>query len=279
MENELKNVIPQKNLENDMPQSIPEEVAPKEKALKKEDSSEVNTENQLKELLGYEEGDLYGKAVSHINSLNSYKEQNESLNEKLLDVFKTNDDVSDFMRDMLNGAEVNVAIARNFDMSNMQPQEGDPDYKEWNKALEDRKKKVADKSAYLKEVDDNIQLSAKELDAFAKANNLSKEDAGAFLNEIDELMASIMKGKVSKAVLTRFYKGINYDNDLENNAKTAEVKGRNAKIEDLKIKDNKNKGDGIPKLTAQNKIKQPEPKVKKDVWSQAVESQLRKNKY
>ena len=240
-----------------------------------EEASEESTESDLRKILGLKDDeDLSG----HIKSLKDYKEQNESVNAKLLDLFEAQPEIGAFLKDVMNGAPANVAIARNFDVSAMEPQEGEPDYEEWSKAVEGRKKTLAEKQKYLKEIDDNVKMSAKELDAFAKENKLSDADAEEFLNSVDKLVADLVKGKVTKDALTRFYKGINYDKDLEEKAKVAEVNGKNAKIEDLQKKEAAKVGDGIPKLKAQNKVKESAPKSKADNWSQAIDAHLKRNK-
>ncbi len=255
------------------PQEEPsKEVAPD--APEKE-SSEVS----LRKHLGIKDGeDLHGKALDHIKSLQDYKDNNESVNSKLLEVFETQPEIGSFLKDIVNGAPVNVAIAKNFDVESLKAQDGDPDYDEWNKAIEGRKKTLAEKQKYLKEIDDNVKMSAKELEAFTKENKLSDEDAEDFLKGVDQLVADLVRGKVTKDALTRFYKGINYDKDIKEQTKVAEVKGKNTKIEELKKKEESKVGDGIPKLKAQNKVETPKPQAQLDPFSQAIESHLKRNK-
>ena len=238
-----------------------------------------SSEMRLRKHLGVKDGeDLHGKALEHIQSLQDYKDKNESVNAKLLEVFETQPEIGSFLKDIVNGAPVNVAIARNFDVESLKAQEGDPDYDEWNKAIDGRKKTVAEKQKYLKEIDDNVKMSAKELDAFTKENKLSDSEAEDFLKSVDQLVADLVRGKVTKDALTRFYKGINYDKDIKEQAKVAEVKGKNAKIDELKKKEDSKVGDGIPKLKAQNRVEKPKPPAKQDPWSQAIESHLKRNK-
>lgn len=243
----------------------------------KETPPEKDAKVKLSELLELGEGeDLYEKAYANVSSSKSYREKNESLNQRLLEVFEANDDVASFMREVLNDVPVNVAIARNFDTGEMEAQEGDPDYEEWGKASSERKQKLLDKKAYLKEVKENSELTRKEVTAFAKENNLSEEEANSFLGDVDVLIGDAIKGKVTKDTLGRFLKGTKYEKDLSHATEVAEVAGRNAKIEVMKKKKAEKKGDGIPNLTGQNKVKEPPPKKSMDNFSRAIEAQIKK---
>ena len=283
MDNKNKQEIPEAPLEeaaqepveepNKPIENAPAKDAPVEEAPTAEQSA--SDESELRKILGLkEEDDLKG----HIKSLKDYKEQNETVNAKLLDLFEAQPEIGSFLKDVLRGAPANIAIARNFDISELEPQEGEPDYEEWGKAVESRKKTLAEKQKYLKEIEDNVNMSAKELDAFTKENNLSDEEAEEFVKSVDQLVADLVKGKVTKDALTRFYKGINYDKDLEEKSKVAEVKGKNAKIEDLQKKEAAKVGDGIPKLKAQNKVKESAPAPEPDNWSRAIDAHLKRRK-
>lgn len=250
------------------------ETPPEEAAEPKQ--AEPSAEEQLRKHLKVGDGeDLHAKALSHIKELGEYKKQNDAVNQKLIEAFDQHPELAAMVKDVVNGAPVNVAIARNIDVDALKPGEGDDDEEEWNKALEQRKKTKAEKEAYLKELDDNIKMSRKELDAFAKENNISDDKAEDFLKNVDELVSNMVRGKVTKEALNVFYKGLQHDNDVQDAAKVGEVKGKNAKIEAIKAKEDAVKGDGLPKLASQNETK-PKPKEEVDPWSEAIQRRVKR---
>lgn len=230
----------------------------------------LTPEQALRNHLKLKDGeDLHSAALSNLQDMQGYKDQNEKVNKKLVDALENNPEFAQMTKEVLAGVPVHIAIARNIDMEAMAPNEGDDDYGDYQKAIEDNKKTRAEKEKYLKDMDDNIKMSAKQVDEFAKENKLTDDETENFLKDVDQLVSDMVKGKVTKEALSTFYKGMKRDDDVKDAKKAGEIEGKNAKIEAVKEKEDAAKGDGLPALEAQNVIKEP-AKPELDPWSKAI---------
>jgi len=171
-----------------------------------------------------------------------------AINQRLVEVFEQYPEIANFMDDVMKGASPEIAIARNFDTDNIQPQDGDPDYDEWEKALQERKKKTADLSKFQEELDANKVESSKIFDKFAEEKGYDEAKMDEFLGEVDKFLSDIYRGRVTMDFLKAIEKAMNYGKDVADAAEQAKIDARNEKIE-LKKEKLKPKGDGIPNLT------------------------------
>lgn len=234
----------------------------------KDSHPDLDTENQ---------DDFYNAADQQFNDLNDYKTRNTAANKSMIDSFNTRPEVGGFMKDIIAGAPGNVAYARNFGTDNMVPGEGDDDEGAWKEAAASYKQKQSDSEAYTQSISDNMELSAKEVQAFAQENNLDGEATAAFLTEVDNLVADAIKGTVKKATLTSLFRAMNADNEVADATAAAEVKGRNENIDAKKLEEAPT-GDGLPKVSSTTEEKEPAPTVKQDAFSAAIEHQLNKKR-
>ena len=237
-----------------------------------------SSEQMLRKHLKLKEGDdIHQHALSQLQELGKYKNQNEGINQKLIDAFENNPEFAQATKEIVAGVPAHIAIARHIDMESLTPKEGDDDYEEFQKAISENKKSKAEKQKYLKNMEDNIKMSAKQVEEFAKENKLSDEEAENFLKNVDELVSDMVKGKVTKEALNTFYKGMKRDEDVAEAKEAGKVEGKNEKIEAQKEKEDAAKGDGLPNLEAQNKVKEP-AKAKLSSWEEAMIAEQNKRK-
>ena len=135
--------------------------------------------------------DLSGK-VETINKANA----------KLKSVLVDSPETAQFLAMLIEGASVPEALARCFDMDSITPQEGDPDYEKWNGAIAERKKKHEADEKFNEELTTNKVESSKAFDAFVKEKGMSEDEADSFLDQIDEVLSSVYRGKVTADFLT-----------------------------------------------------------------------------
>lgn len=224
-----------------------------------------------------DEDAFYDAADKHLSELTDYKTKNTAINKTLLDVFNSNPELAEVVKDMTKGASFAEAIARNVDIDELKPAEGDPDEEKWKKALEERMAKKKAAEDYQKSIDVNSELSKKDFKEFVKENNLNAEQGAKIISKIDELVSDAIKGRITKNTLSSFYRAMNADNEVAQAAKVAEIKGRNANIEAKKTA-TKPKGDGLPKISSTTVEKEPKPKEKLDPFSEAIKYQLNKKR-
>lgn len=195
--------------------------------------------------------------LKKIKELSDWNDKNNKLNKKLLDTLEAYPDMAEALKDMVKGAEPIVALARHFDFENITPIVGDPDYDAWQKAVDDRMKAKAEREKYAREVDINYKNSLGEMELFVKDRNLSQEEAMKFYKVVDQMVADIYKGKITKKTLDNLFKAVNYDDDVVKAEKKGEVNGKNQRIEMKKELDEKKTGDGLPSLANASQEQEP----------------------
>ena len=192
--------------------------------------------------------EIDASAEAMINELMDYQKTGQEANAKLIEIFEAEPEIASFMSDLMKGATVPVALARNFDLDGITPQEGEPDYGEWASAAEERKAKAQSNSKYQEELTANKVESSKAFTDFEKEKGMSQEEADAFIDKVEGFLADIYKGRVTKDFLDAMYKATDYESALTNARKESELKGKNASVDLQKKNYSKPKGDGLPEV-------------------------------
>ena len=208
---------------------------------------------------------FYKNAYERYDKLSEYQKKNQAVNENMIKTFNSNPELAGFMRDVMKGAPISEAIARNLDVDSIKPMEGEPDYDKWNESLAERKKRLADQEAYLKSIDENVNSTVEEIKNFQQEAGLSDEDTQTFIKQVDAFVADAITGKVSKQVLQMLHKAFTADDQI----KAAEIKGRNENIEAKKVV--KKDGDGMPDIRSTTEDKGDNVPVRPNKWVQAID--------
>ena len=127
--------------------------------------------------------------MEHLDGLEGYKSSTSGLHSKLAEVLDAVPELAGIIRDVSKGASFAEALSRNVDLEDITPIEGDPDYEAWNKNLETRK-------AGKQSMQENLEMSAAEMRAFAEENGMAAEDATKFLGAVDALIGEVVSGKI-----------------------------------------------------------------------------------
>lgn len=209
--------------------------------------------------------------MEHLDGLEGYKSSTSGLHSKLAEVLDAVPELAGIIRDVSKGASFAEALSRNVDLEDLTPIEGDPDYEAWNKNLETRK-------AGKQSMQENLEMSAAEMRAFAEENGMAAEDATKFLGAVDALIGEVVSGKITRKTLAQMKKALDYEMDVQAAEQAGEVRGRNAKIEAKREAQNAAIGDGMPGLTSSAAPPEPKPKPKSDPWAQAIDQDNAKRK-
>lgn len=205
----------------------------------------------------------------YLNDLEGYKEKGKSTNKKLINLFEAEPEVGNVVRDMINGATFREALARHLSPEDLTAIEGDPDYEKWNANKTAREDSAAKRRKFEDDYANNIELSQKAVEEFATENNMTEESATDFLSKLDQFIADVNNGNVSKNSLSLFKKALNYDSDMANASEKATIAGRNQNIVASKEAVPAT-GDGIPKIANSSAV--PEvPKAAPDYMSGLVD--------
>lgn len=90
----------------------------------------------------------------------------------------------------------------------------------------------------------NIQKSVEDIEQLKNEKGYTDEQVDEGMKKICQIAYDAIVGKFSKEALDFAFKGLSHDEDVETAAQEAEVRGRNANIEEKLRK--RSKGDGIP---------------------------------
>ena len=220
-------------------------------------------------------GDLIDKLKDENGNLTQEQERIAGGNKKLLEIMQEVPGVADFLADLFMGASLPVALARNFNMEDFTPQEGEPDYEAWDKAKSERSAKLSERQKLDEELTANKVESSKAFNDYQTEKGLSDEEMDAFVDKIDTFLGDIYKGKVTRDFLDAVYKATAYDTDLAATRTAALVEGKNTAIEAKKAE--LPKGDGLPKLGATGEM--PEKPVKEpDIFDRVQKNYEKRNR-
>jgi len=195
--------------------------------------------------------EAFDHAIEYLDHLEDYQKRNNETNEKLYDMFDKNPELVAFVGDIINGAPIVAALARNFDLNDIEPQMGDPDYEAWDKAKKERESKLSERKKTMEMLEKNKIASQKEINDFIKESKLSEEEANDFLQKVDEALNPLTKGLVGKDFLKMMRKALSHEKEVENAAKAAEIKTKNEKIVAERVKKSQSQGDGLPHVQSQ----------------------------
>ena len=169
----------------------------------------------------------------------------EAANKTIMEVVQAYPEFAQIIEDVANGIPVQVAIARQFDPSELAVPEGEPDYEAYKQAAEERTKRLADMKARVETREKNMARSKTDVDAFFAEQGLSEEEQQQFVAWVDnEILANLLDGKVNKEILTKLYQGWVYDTAVAEARETGKVEGRNEQIETRRVRTQKT--DGLP---------------------------------
>lgn len=100
----------------------------------------------------------------------------EAANKTIMEVVQAYPEFAQIIEDVANGIPVQVAIARQFDSSELAVPEGEPDYEAYKQAAEERTKRLADMKARVETREKNMARSKTDVDAFFAEQGLSEEE-------------------------------------------------------------------------------------------------------
>jgi hypothetical protein len=209
----------------------------------------------------FEKPEDYDAALDeHLSELSDYRDKGQIANSKLISLFDAEPQVGDIVRDMINGSTFREALARYVSPQDLTAIEGDPDYEGWNKNKTAREEALGKRKSAEEEFNTNLQMSQQQIADFATENKLSDDQAELLLSSLDNIVAEVKAGKVTKETLLLMKKAVDYDNAVGSAAETGAIAGRNANI--VAKKETEPIGDGLPKVGNSNEppmINKPAP--------------------
>lgn len=182
-----------------------------------------------------------------------YREDNTKVSQALMDALNSDPEMAAMLGDVMNGASLREAIARNMDIESLTPVEGERDYEAWGKAKQerlDRLKKMEEddkrNAETVKRIAGNTDATKALIVQFAKDRKMSDEEARQMAVKLASFASDIMEMKVDEGTLDMIYKSMKMEDIIEDAKKEGAVAERNKKIEVARMK--REETDGLPGL-------------------------------
>jgi hypothetical protein len=180
-------------------------------------------------------------------------ERYQKANRELAALFASEPGVQEAILEWQRGSDFASALSRYIDLEAIVPQEGEPNYDAYS---QNRQKRLADydgKQKRLTEQQENEKASIQALQEFVENKGMGDEDAQGFMNYLLETLDAAFSGRLTPELINRMYMAMNYDSDKESaqqeGMELGELKGRNAKISDLKEKSAAEPATGLPDIS------------------------------
>lgn len=180
------------------------------------------------------------------SQLSGYKEREQ----KFADMFSADPRSAHFLMSWRNGEDPAVGLVRQFGVD-IKDAIDDPERQEEiaaaNKEFVER---VAKEKELEEEYKANLEESLKSLEAFQSENGLSDDDVDNVMEYLVGIVKDGIMGKFTPESMSMALKAINHDVDVASAEQEAEVRGKNAKIEEKLRK--RNESDGTAVLDGKN---------------------------
>lgn len=149
---------------------------------------------------------------------------------QLAALFSTNPKVGALISDVIEGEDPLVACVRYFGLDAL---ECASDEARMEQLRGENGKYLSGASRYIdseKQLKENWSNSEDVIERFKEAKEMTTEEFEEFLSRVNHLCNHLFSGDFTFDTLELFYKGLNYDSDMDYAEQMAEVKGRNDKI-------------------------------------------------
>lgn len=178
--------------------------------------------------------------------LSGYKDREE----KFTNMFNSDPRSAHFITNWHQGSDPAVELVRQFG-TGIKDAIDDPERQEEIAAAnKEYVERVAKSKELEEEFDKNLDTTLETVDAFQQENGLSDDEVDQVMAFLENIMLDGIVGKYSRESMEMGLKAIRHDEDVEVAAQDAEVKGRNAKIDEKLRK--RSAGDGTAALAGKN---------------------------
>jgi len=179
----------------------------------------------------------YGPAKK---KLKSYDESNRNI----LAMMDDEPELSGILSDMGKGSKFVESLPKYVDLQSVSEAGEGGDIPNWEENITHRMKSYGEKQSRLKNFDKNLELAGQAFGAFVSGKGMEEAQVNEFAQFVAKLMEEASMGRISNDFLQAAYYAKNYESDVLDAAKQAEIKAKNEKIEAKMRTDKDFKGDG-----------------------------------
>ena len=149
---------------------------------------------------------------------------------KLADIFMSNPRMAEFIGDVLAGDDALAACVRHFGRDILECVGDERRLADLERENEEFTRRVRAGEQIQREMEENWQHSARAIARFKAHKGMSDEEFEDFLDRVHHVCEHVFMHDFTTAILELLFKGINYDLDLGNTERIAEIRGRNERI-------------------------------------------------
>ena len=189
---------------------------------------------------------------------------------RLTDMFSDSPASAQFLTDMANGGDPFVGLVRNFGTEIRDVLDDPEKQEELAAANAEYLERVAKNKQLEQEYEQNLQVSLDELRAMQQEEGLSDEQIDKAVEYLIGIFQDVVIGKFSRESIKLALNALNHDEDVAAADQDAEIRGRNAKIQEKLRKPAPT--DGMPALGG-NGGSAGGQRRKDDIFSLANEAQ------
>lgn len=209
---------------------------------------------------GEDPEERYGAFLEHDDATQSRLSKYEESDGKLKGLFKKDPRFASYLSDVVGGGDPASGFVKHFGKDVLDMSGDEEKMAALTEANQEYLNRVAESDKLREEQEANMAESANAMAAFQQEKGMSDEDMEKYINECYTVVENALMGKIDSRFLEIMYKGLNYDNDVNDAAEAGVVEGRNQQI-DEKLK--KKEGDGVPSLASGASGGNKQPRIQK----------------
>lgn len=191
---------------------------------------------------------LYSGVLAQYDLLDKDIDGYRNREEGILDMFSRDPRSAAFFNDWKQGGDPLIALVRQFGVDGLREAMEDPEkqddlaeaHKDW---LERKVKSDELEQEYQANIDASLEMA----EAMCQEHGLSEEEFGQVVQLLQTIFSEFLVGKWHKETLEMAINAIKHDEHVAVAEHDALVAGKNAKIEEAKLR--RKKGDGTPNMT------------------------------
>ena len=164
---------------------------------------------------------------------------------KLADIFMSNPRMAEFIGDVLGGDDPLAACVRHFGTDILACVGDESRLIELQRENDEFMHRVRAGELLQREMEENWQHSARAIARFKAQKGMSDTEFEEFLDRVYHVCEHVFMHNFTTEILELLFKGINYDLDLDNTERAAEIRGRNERILNER---SKHEGSPLPML-------------------------------
>lgn len=174
------------------------------------------------------------------DELNKMREQRDTINS----LFASDPRSAQFLADWHNGDDPAVALIRTYGKDQIMAAINDPQrIEEIARADKEYVERVAENKRLEQEFEANLKQSLELIDKRQEELQLTDDDIDEALTLLQKITTDNVRGIITPETISLIVSAVRHDEDVEQASHEAEIRGRNAKIEEMVMQ-----GDVVPNL-------------------------------